>query len=55
MVSYKKMSKKQRKAENAKKRNLWPFSPVTKVVPAKKGGKYNRNKFKKTDVKDIIY
>lgn len=55
MVSYEKMSKKQKKAENTKKRNLWPISPVTKVVPAKKGGKYDRNKLKRTDVKDSIY
>ena len=49
MISYEKMSKKQKMAENAKKRNLCPVSPVTNIVPAKKGGKYDRNKFKRTD------
>ena len=46
MVSYEKMSKKQKKAENARKRNMWAISPITKVVPSKKGI-YNRNEFKR--------
>lgn len=47
MVSYNKMSKKQKKIENNKKRTLWQISPITKVVPAKKGGAYNRAKTKR--------
>lgn len=41
------MTKKQRKTENAKQRNFWTRSPITKV---KQSGKlYNRQKFKKGD------
>ena len=47
MISYNKMSKKQKRIENAKKRNFWTVSPITKVVPAKKGGAYNRAKSKR--------
>lgn len=47
MISYNKMSKKQKKAENAKKRNFWNVSPITKVIPAKKGGAYNRERYKR--------
>lgn len=46
MISYEKMSKKQKKEINNRKRTLWQVSPVTKVVPAKKGGGYNRAKSK---------
>ena len=46
MISYIKMSKRQKKAENAKKRNVWPISPITRIVPSKKGA-YNRTEFKK--------
>lgn len=45
MVSYEKMSKKQKKAENVRKRNMWSISPITKVIPSKKRI-YNRNEFK---------
>ena len=55
MISYEKMSKKQKKAENAKKRNFWLVSPVTKVVPAKKGGKYNRKKVNRENLEKDIY
>lgn len=30
------MTKKQQKAENAKRRNLWTVSPVTRVIPDKR-------------------
>ena len=37
MVSYEKMSKKAKKAEDAKRRNDWGvINPVTKVVKSKK-------------------
>lgn len=40
------MTEKNRKKEEAKKqRNLWPFSPVTRVVESKK--KYSRKKDRK--------
>lgn len=39
------MTKKQKKAENAKQRNMWTRSPITKV---KQSGKlYNRQKTKR--------
>ena len=45
MTSKDKMSKKQRREENRRKRTMWDFNPVTRVVPSKK--KYSR-KGKKT-------
>lgn len=30
------MTKKQQRAENAKRRNLWTVSPVTRVIPDKR-------------------
>ena len=40
------MVDKNKKKEGAKKqRNLWPFSPVTRIVESKK--KYNRKKDRK--------
>ena len=40
------MNEKNKKKEEAKKqRNLWPMSPVTRVVESKK--KYNRQKNRK--------
>ena len=42
MISYKKLSKKEQKAENAKKRNDWgPLNPVTRLSRNKKA--YNRH------------
>lgn len=44
------MTKKQKKAENAKQRNLWTMSPITRV---KKNGKlYNRQKIKRETKND---
>lgn len=40
MTSKDKMSKKQRREENRRKRTMWDFNPVTRVVPNKK--KYSR-------------
>lgn len=37
--------KNKKKAEAKKQRNLWPMSPVTRVVESKK--KYNRQKNRK--------
>ena len=40
------MNEKNKKKEEAKKqRNLWPMSPITRVVKSKK--KYNRQKNRK--------
>lgn len=40
------MNEKNKKKEEAKKqRNLWPMSPVTRIVESKK--KYNRQKNRK--------
>ena len=40
------MTDKNKKKEEAKKqRNLWPFSPVTRIVESRK--KYKRNKDRK--------
>lgn len=36
MVPYNKMSKRQQKNEDSKRRNMWVISPVTKTVPNKK-------------------
>ena len=44
MVSYNKMSKKQRKEINNQRRTEWNFSPVTRVKPSAKV--YNRKKVK---------
>lgn len=41
------MNEKNKKKEEAKKqRNLWPMSPVTRIVESRK--KYNRNKDRKS-------
>ena len=41
------MNEKNKKKEEAKKqRNLWPISPVTRIVESKK--KYNRQKDRKS-------
>lgn len=42
MISYNKMSKKQKKELNSKKRTTWNFVPVTRVKPS--GKVYNRKK-----------
>ena len=42
MISYNKMSKKQKKEYNQLKRNMWDFRPVTRVKPSAKV--YNRKK-----------
>lgn len=40
------MNSKNKKKEEAKKqRNLWPMSPITRIVESRK--KYNRNKDRK--------
>ena len=39
------VNKNQKKEEAKKQRNLWPFSPVTRVVESKK--KYSRKKDRK--------
>lgn len=44
---YEKLSKKKQKELNAKKRNTWSISPVTRKPPNPKA--YNRNKAKKFD------
>ncbi len=45
MISYDKMSKKQKKAHDAKRRVVWQFSPVTRK---KESGKaYSRRKARK--------
>ena len=41
------MTEKNKKKEEAKKqRNLWPLSPITRIVESKK--KYRRNKDRKS-------
>lgn len=35
-VEYKKLSKKEQKAQNSAKRAMWACSPVSRVVPSKK-------------------
>ncbi len=45
MISYDKLSKKEKKAYDAKRRVVWPFSPVTRK---KESGKaYDRRKARK--------
>ncbi len=44
-IEYEKMSKKEKKIVNNKKRKLWEVNPITKFVESKK--KYDRNAFKR--------
>ena len=49
-----KLSKKKTKEINNKKRGTWlGINPVTKIVPAKKGEKYNRTKQKKENNQEL--
>ena len=45
MISYEKMSKKQKKAYNQKRRVVWEFSPVTRKKES--GKSYDRRKARK--------
>ncbi len=47
MISYDKLSKKEKKAYNAKRRVVWGFSPVTRKKENAKA--YNRKKARKEE------
>lgn len=49
-VPREKLNKKARKAQDRRQRELWPVSPVTKVVPSQKI--YNRKKHAHTGYDD---
>ena len=47
-VSYEKMSKKQKKELNNRKRTFWNVNPASKIIPNKK--KYSRKVKHKNDI-----
>lgn len=49
-VPYEKLSKKKRRALNAKRRELWPISPITRKPENPKA--YNRKKAQRRDCDD---
>lgn len=49
-IPYEKLSKKKRRALNAKHREVWPISPITRKPENPKA--YNRKKAQRTDFDD---